>query len=360
MIAIAAIGVLAFLAGLVVLHAGRPGAGAARPHSSADWPHSSAARNAHAVEAPKWYGFVPALLLVVAAVAIMLWVLSSGGRWVWGESIGDWQSDTRTTAFTAVMVALGIIGLVTAVVFTVVQAAGRPVAKPLAEAGPGGAETPAAPTPSGLRLLGLLLLAVAFLLMCWIALPRADQYALMLQLVYPASLGVALVLLFDKASRTWGARGGAETAREWLLCDALVFVLFLAFLNLRGEHKPEAYGGTFWDLLNVALFFVVFWLIDRKASRFRFLAGYAYFVVLPILLLIWRAVLGIAAPGELSWWSSIWPFFILAVVFCGLEIAALSAPAASGRQAFPIVKDALFVALYAILLIVAASAGGHG
>ena len=52
---------------------------------------------------------------------------------------------------------------------------------------------------------------MAILLLCWIALAPATQYALMTQLIYPASLGVALVLLFDKATRTWGLKPGAES-----------------------------------------------------------------------------------------------------------------------------------------------------
>ena len=37
----------------------------------------------------------------------------------------------------------------------------------------------------------------------------------MVHLIYPAALGVALVLLFDKATRGWSAKGGGDTAREW-------------------------------------------------------------------------------------------------------------------------------------------------
>ena len=100
------------------------------------------------------------------------------------------------------------------------------------------------------------------------------------------------MLLFDKATRTWSVKRGAESLREWLLCDLLIFLLVLAFLNVRGVAKPEAYTGSFWDLLNVVLFFAAFWVIDRTAARGRFLVGYGYLVVLPVLLLIWQSIAG--------------------------------------------------------------------
>jgi hypothetical protein len=188
-------------------------------------------------------------------------------------------------------------------------------------------------------------------LLCWIALAPAAQYGLIAQLIYPASFGVALVLLFDKATRTWSVKPGAESLREWLLADLLIFLLVLQFLNLRGAAKPEAYAGSFWDLLNLVLFFIAFWVIDRTAMRGRFLLGYGYLVVLPLLLLIWQAAQGVAAAA--SWWASVWPFVILAGVFFVLEAVTLVSSTGE-RQALPAVKDTLFVVLYAILLIVAA------
>jgi hypothetical protein len=199
-------------------------------------------------------------------------------------------------------------------------------------------------------VLGLLILVLAVLLLCWIGLSPASQYGLVVQLIYPASLGVALVLLFDKATRTWSTKGGAETAREWLLCDLVIFLLVLAFLNLRGVAKPEAYTSSFWDILNVVLFFAAFWLIDRSSSRSRFLVGYGYLIVLPLLLLIWDSIQGVAAAA--SWWASMWPFLILACVFFVLEAVTLVSSTGE-RQTLPAIKDALFVVIYAILLIVA-------
>jgi hypothetical protein len=343
MIVIAVIGVLAFLIGLIVRlpqQAAANGKGQAEP-------------------SPRWYEFTLALILLAAIAAFAIWLISSGTHWVWGETIEDWRSDDRTIAFAAVMVALAVIGLVVSLVYALVQssqgaAARGTVARRPAETAAEAALADAAqapPSPSPLRVLGLLVLVVAILLLCWIALAPAAQYGLIGQLIYPAALGVTLVLLFDKATRTWSVKPRAESFREWLLCDLLAFLLILAFLNLRGAPKPEGYSGSFWDLLNVVLFFIAFWVIDRTAVRGRFLIGYGYLVVLPVLLLIWQSVLGVAAPG--SWWASIWPFLILAGVFFVLEAVTLVASTGE-RQTLPAVKDTLFVVLYAVLLIVAA------
>ena len=76
-------------------------------------------------------------------------------------------------------------------------------------------------------------------------------------------------------------------------------------------------------------------------------------MILPVLLLIWQAIQGVAATA--SWWASMWPFLILAGVFFVLE--AITLVSSDGeRQALPAVKDALFVVLYAVLLIVAVKA----
>lgn len=344
MIVFVIIGVLAFLIGLIVRAPQRQ--------------RAPANGGGQAEQSPRWYEFTLALVLLAAIAAFAIWIISSGSHWIWGETIEDWRSDSRATAFAAVMIALAVIGLVVSLIYTLVQSSQREAA-PRRGAGTSVAEaTPpitaaeaAAPSPSPMRILGLLLLVVAILLLCWIALAPATQYGLMTQLIYPASLGVALVLLFDKATRTWGLKPGPESAREWLLGDLLVFVLVLAFLNLRSVPKPEAYSGSFWDLLNVVLFFIAFWVIDRTAMRGRFLLGYGYLVVLPLLLLIWQSILGVAGPA--SWWGSAWPFVILAGVFFILEGVTLVASSGE-RQTLPAVKDAVFVVAYAVLLIVAA------
>ena len=347
MIVFVVIGVLAFLIGLIVR---TPQRQRAATTGATGQPEAS----------PRWYEFTLALILLAAVAAFAIWTISSGSHWVWGETIEDWRSDNRTIVFAAVMVALAVVGLVVSLIYALVQTsqAEAPARRGGAVTTAAAAEATAAPTaaaappsPSPLRVIGLLLLVVAILLLCWIALAPATQFALMSQLIYPASLGVALVLLFDKATRTWGLKPGAESAREWLLGDLLMFLLVLGFLNLRGAPKPEAYSASFWDLLNIVLFFIAFWTIDRTALRGRFLLGYGYLVVAPLLLLIWQSVLGVAGPA--SWWASAWPSVILAAVFFVLEAVTLIASSGE-RQTLPAVKDAIFVLAYAVLLIVAA------
>ena len=318
MAVIAVIGVLAFLIGWLV----RMPQGQKAPAGGVTQPGHS----------PRWYEFTLALLLLAAIAAFLIWLISSGQQWVWGETFFDWRSDPRAIAFAAIMIGIGVVGLAISLAYTVVQSS-QPAVAPRARdtaltesaATPGAA---AAPTASPLRLLGLIALVVAIVLLCWIALPHADQYGLLAQLVYPASVGLALVLVFDKATRTWGTKRGAETFREWLLCDLFAFLLVLAFLNLRGVAKPDTYTASFWDILNLVLWFAAFWSVDRGAARGRFLVGYGYLVIVPLLLLIWQAVMGTAAPA--SWWGTIWPFFILSAVFFVLE--AITLVASSGER----------------------------
>jgi hypothetical protein len=344
MVVIAVFGVLAFLIGLFVRAPQRQ--------------QAAASGSGQPVQSPRWYEFTLALILLAAIAAFAIWLVSTGRQWAWGETISDWRSDTRAIIFAAVMVALGVVGLAVSLAYILVQSSQRPAPRRPTEvmaetAAAGGA---AVPTPSPLRLLGLLVSVLAVLLLCWIDLSSAEQYGLVIQLLHPASLGVALVLLFDKATRAWGTKSGAETAREWLFCDLLVFLLVLAFLNLRSVAKPEAYAGSFWDILNLVLFFAAFWILDRTSARSRFLFGYGYLIILPLMLLVWQAVQGIAAP--VSWWGSIWPFLILAVVFFLLEVVTLVS-STSERQTLPALKDTLFVLLYAVLLIVAMGAKSH-
>jgi hypothetical protein len=341
MIVIAVIGVLAFLIGLVVRAPARQ--------------QAAASGAGQAEQSPRWYEFTLALILLAAIAAFAIWLISSGTHWVWGETIEDWRADNRAIIFAVVMVALAVVGLVVSLIYALVQSSPSAVPRRTAEtaaaeaAATGTALAPPAPSP--LRILGLLALFVALVLLCWIALAPAAQYGLIEQLIYPASLGVTLVLLFDKATRTWSVKPGAESLREWLLCDLLIFLLVLAFLNVRGAPKPEAYTGSFWDLLNLVLFFIAFWVIDRTAMRGRFLLGYGYLVVLPLLLLIWQSAQGVVP--AVSWWASVWPFVVLAGVFFVLEAITLVSSTGE-RQALPAVKDAVFVVLYAVLLIVAA------
>lgn len=339
MVIVAIIGVLAFLIGLLVLAPQRQRAAA----GASDQPAQS----------PRWYEFTLALALLAAVAAFAIWLISTGTHWVWGETIEDWRSNTRAIVFAAVMVALAVIGLAVSLAYALAQSNRRAIPRRPTEAVAVQAvssEAAVTPARSPLRVVGLLALALAVLLSCWIGLSHAAQYGLIAQLIYPASLGVALVLLFDKAARTWGSKSRAAAVREWLFCDLLVFLLVVAFLNLRTIAKPETYAGSVVDLLNVVLFFAVFWLIDRGSSRSRFALGYLYLIALPLLALVWDTMQGVS--GSASWWGSIWPFLILAGVFFVLEIVTLVSSSGE-RQTLPVLKDALFVLLYAILLIVA-------
>ena len=305
-------------------------------------------------EAPHWIVIVLAVLLLALAAAYLIWRLA-GGAWS-GEGAIDWAAEPRALAFFLVMVAVAVIGLVALLAYVIATAPRRQAtAGPVqGTAGDGDAEAGRTrPTPSAVRLLGLLALLVAFLLLNWIYLPRESQLALLRELVYPASFAVALVLLFDKASRAWDAKGGAEVVREWLFCDAIVVLLLLGYLNLGDVADPTAYAGIFWDVLAIALFFVVFWMLDRKTTRYRFLLAYLYLIALPILLVIWRTLGEVAVTEGLSWWSTLWPFLILTVIFGVLEVILLILPATAERHGVPLVKDILFVLIYAILLIAA-------
>ena len=345
MVVFAVIGVLAFLIGLLA----RAPSGRKAAAGGSEQPAGS----------PRWYEFTLALILLAAVAAFAIWLVSSGSHWIWGETIGDWRSDTRAIIFAAVMVALGVVGLAVSLAYSIIQSsaqrsAARRPETPAAAAAPAGAAPASVPTPSPLRVVGLLVPVLAVLLLCWIALPPAQQFGLIAQFIYPASLAVTLVLLFDKATRSWGTKSAAETLREWILCDLLLLLLVLAFLNVRGLAKPEDYSGSFWDLLNVVLFFAAFWIVDRTAARGRFLLGYGYLVVLPILLLVWDAGNGVATPA--FWWATVWPFLILAAVFLVLEVVTLVASTGE-RQTLPAIKDGVFALLYAVLLIVAVKSG---
>ncbi len=336
MAGIAVIGVLAFLVFLVTRYAARPagGDGAPRPDRVG----------------PAWYGFLLAGIVLVIIALVLVWqFLPFDGA----AATPDWRDEPRALVFFIVMLALAVLGLAAFLIVVISQNLRGPrAALPPREIAAGAAAEPVE-TPSAARLLGLLGLGIAILLLNWTYLAPEGEYGLMVGLIYPAALAVALVLLFDKASRRWSTKGAAESVREWLLCDAAVFLLVLGYLNLRQSAAGADYTAMFWDLLHIVAFFFIFWLVDRKVTRYRFLVAYAYLIGLPILLLIWRATQGVAATEGLGWWSSIWPFFILAIIFFALEVIALIAAREQQRHTVPAVKDAVFVAAYAILLLIA-------
>lgn len=68
-------------------------------------------------------------------------------------------------------------------------------------------------------------------------------------------------------------------------------------------------------------------------------------------MLIWRAVLGVVAPEGQSWWETIWPVFLLALIFFVLEIILLIASRDTERHGIGGAKDAIFFILYGIALL---------
>ena len=301
----------------------------------------------------RWFEYLLAVLalvgLVVAVIVVIVFLYPSG---IVLETA--WRGETRSTVFLVAMLVFGLGALVAFVIGMFVR---RRVGVPAAgtEGGSASSVPNTVETPAGTRLLGLLVLVVAFLVLNWVYVGTIGQYRLMVGLVYPAVLGVALVLLFDKATRAWSIKAKGEPFREWVFCDAAVFLIFLGFLNLIQFAVAESYNALFWDLLNLVLFFFVFWLVDRKVTRYRFLVAYAYFVLAPVLLYVWQLVHTVEDVVEtVAWWSSVWPFVILAIIFMVIEIIALIATRGSQRQAGGAVRDTVFIALYGILLLGAA------
>ena len=376
MAAIAIVGVLAFLVFLIGRGLAKSKSGPAGAGLSGAGLSGVGLSNVELSGANRWYQYLlaAALLLVVAIVGI--WQFSTDG--LLGQA-ADWRADGRAITFFVIMLVVAGLGLIGFLIYMIAQSSRQGIPYPEAasisvpSAPIAATPTPdSQPTPAGLRVLGLLALLFTFLLLNWIYLDDGTQYSLVLRLIYPAALAVALVLLFDKASRGWNIKDTSANVREWLLCDAMTFLLILSFVNLleidgmaavvdgdaagAEEGKDgavQAYNSMFWDVLYVALFFLVFWILDRTLTRLRFLLAHAYFMALPILLLIWRAVQGVAIPVEISWWSTIWPFFFLAMIGFVMEIIVMLIQGSEGKQTLGAVKDAIFVAVYGILLIIA-------
>ena len=344
--AIVALVVLAVLATVLVVAAAVRLGRASRP---------APGRNAAAQhKRPSWYEILLAVVLVLAlvilAIASTVEILSGGDA----ASSEDWRGQTRSTLFLGVMLALAALSLLFLVVFLVARTT---AAGGAAVSGGEGAAAEAAETvrdPAASRLLGLLLLAVGLLLLGWVYPSPTVRADLMAGVLYPAAIAVGIVLLFDKATRGWTPKTRTEGYREWLLCDVILITLVLGFLNVDQLESRDAYGGFFWDMVHIAGFFLVFWCLDRTSMRGRFLVGFGYLALLPLLLLLWRWVQEIEAPADPAWWSTVWPVFVLALVFFVLEIVALLVARDGRAHMVPAIKDTLFVVLYATFLIVAA------
>ena len=316
-----------------------------------------AARRARAPK-PRWFEVLLAIVLLVVLVALGLVVALE-----WSPGLGaggGWRTETRSGVFLGVMLAGAALALVFLVVFLIARVVQRGDTGTAPDTG-ADADATTVGSPAGVRLLGLLLLALGVLVLGWLHLDGSEQAALVLRVLYPASFAVALVLLFDKATRSWTPKGPAEGFREWLLCDLIVVALVLGFLNLEQFDDHESYRAFFWDVVHIAAFFLVFWLLDRTQFRGRFLVAAGYLALLPLLLLLWRWLHESEAPAEvseISWWSTVWPTFFLGLAFFVLEIISLVALRGARGHLVPAIKDGVFVALYAIFLIAATRGGG--
>ena len=303
---------------------------------------------------PSWYEVLLAvvLLLVLVILAISFAVEVTSG----GSASEGWRSGARSSLFLGVMLAVAALALLFLAAFLLARLPAAGTAPPASEAGAVQAGT--VRDPAGSRLVGLLLLAIGIALVGWVYLDPASRADLMTRVLYPAAVAVGIVLLFDKATRSWTPKTPAEGFREWLLCDLILITLVLGCLNLEQLEGRDAYGGFLWDMVHIAAFFLVFWCLDRTTMRGRFLVGFGYLTLLPLLLLLWRWVQEIEAPAEVVWWSTVWPVFLLGLVFFVLEIISLLVLRDARGHAVPAIKDALFVVLYAAFLIAAVPGGG--
>lgn len=296
-----------------------------------------------------WFEYViaaVALTVIIAVGIILLFHIYPDGE----LARSGWRKDTRSDVFLSIML-LAIGGALVSFIIGVFIRRSNSTEPTLSREPESISADGAHKLASGSGIVGLLCILVGFLVFVWIAVGRPEQYQLMHHLLYPATFAVALVLVFDKATRVWSIKQPGETFREWVFCDAIVFLLFLAFLNLIQHADGETYVSIFWDVIHIAAFFLVFWLIDRRVTRYRFLVGYLYLALVPVLLWIWKMVQEQPAGAESGWWDSVWPFFFLGVIFGVIELIALVATRGTQRQAAGGLRDALFVALYGILLI---------
>ena len=173
----------------------------------------------------RWFEYLLAVLalvgLVVAVIVVIVFLYPSG--------LGletAWRGETRSTVF---LVAMLVVGLGALVAFVIGMFARRRIGVPAAGTKGGSASSvpDTVETPAGTRLLGLLVLVVAFLVLNWVYVDTIGQYRLMVGLVYPAVLGVALVLLFDKATRAWSIKAKVNRSENGYFVMQQFFLFFL-------------------------------------------------------------------------------------------------------------------------------------
>lgn len=352
----AAISVLGLVAFLIFLVARQPaGANAASVRGRPTRAH--------------WVEMLLALLAVLISAVLVLWQI---GVWTGSAAEGNAaDGSSRGLLFFAVMMIIGAAALVLFLIALfwrsarqsndlVGDAQGDSVAT-VPAAAPQESARASHESPSAARLFGLLAFGLVYLLVNWSSVSYEEQYRMMLHLVYPAGFIVALVMLFDKASRAWDVKPPGETLREWLYCDALLALYLFGYLGLLSvsamDGAGEAYRGMFWDFLHVLGLLLMFWFLDRKIWRVRFLLANAWLIVLPLMLLVWRDAHQVVMVEPVSWWGTIWPFFFLAVVFFVLEVIVLIANRDNASQGMGIAKDLVFLILYVIFMIVGRPAG---
>ncbi len=312
------------------------------------------------ISGTQWYGYFLAAIVLAIAALLFLWRFPPS--YIAQVVETDWRLDSKSMTFFVIMILISVLALLAFIVYVISQQINQKnIPEKIGSTASLSGNVQSPPdnpvanyqNPSATSLFGLLLLALAYAILNWSFVTHGQQLTMMLQLIYPAGLVIALVMLFDKASRSWNIKPPGESLREWLFCGAITFLYILSYLNLLKFGNGENYGAMVVDLLNVLVFLAIFWMLDRKTTRLRFLATYGYLILLPIALLIWRTIQGIETPVDISWWETIWPFFFLAIIFFVLEIIILIITRESLSQGIAMAKDLLFLVLYVICLIIA-------
>ncbi len=306
------------------------------------------------------YGFFLAAIVLAVATVLFLWRFPPSHMAQIADV--DWQLDARSMTFFVIMLLILALAILIFIVYVFTSqarqnaersATGSTFETPISAKPKSDIPTASYDNPSGIALLGLLVLAIAYAVLNWSYMSPSEQFSMMLRLVYPAGFVIVLVMMFDKATRAWNIKAPGEALREWLFCNTITFLFLLAYLNLLKSGGGKVYGAMIVDLIGILVFLTIIWVLDRKVARLRFLIAYGYLVLLPIAVLIWRRMQGVEIPEDIAWWETIWPFFFLAIIFFVLEIIFLIVTRDTRSQGIAIAKDILFLVLYVIFLIIA-------